>query len=400
MKILLYSVFYLLLLLVWIRIDFKLGRKQHLRQAHRRDFPFRHSDISLFTDGISLFKDMFSEIRAAEFHIHILFYIVKEDHFSKEFLSLLKEKAAQGVQVRLLLDWMGSFGLKKKTIRELRKYGIDISFCQVPKLPYLFYSSQERNHRKITVIDGEIAYLGGFNIGKEYVNEDKKLSPWRDYHLKISGEGVRDLQEEFLEDWFEATGKDYRKTNLFHLEPQKGKCKHLIVPYEGVFLEERYIKLIRMAKDKIIIGTPYFIPSKLLLSELCKALESGVNLTVIVPGKADHPFVKEASYKYFRKLIPKGAQVFQFQNGFYHPKILLVDNQLCDVGTSNFDKRSLFLNHELNCYIYDPDCISQLEKAIQNDLQNSTPLDLKQISDINPARTVKEWIASSISHFL
>ncbi|WP_409296128.1 phospholipase D-like domain-containing protein [Peribacillus sp. SCS-26] len=392
----------LVLALLWLILlaDFKLGRKFHLKRTHRRDFPYRYSDITLFTDGITLFGDMFAEIKAAERHIHILFYIVKEDHFSREFLALLKEKAQAGVEVRLLLDWMGSFGLKKKTIKSLRAHGIQIAFCQVPKLPFLFYSSQERNHRKIAVIDGKKGYLGGYNIGKEYINEDPKLSPWRDYHLKIWGEGALDLQEEFLEDWLEATGCDFRKSTLYKNEVQRGRCRHLIIPCEGVHLEERYIKLIRMAEEKIIIGTPYFIPGKKLEGELLTALKKGIKLTIIVPGNPDHVLVKEASYKYFRKLVPEGAQVYQFQKGFYHPKVILIDNQLVDVGTSNFDKRSLFLNHELNCYIFDRDCIRQIEEALGEDLRHSCPLDIEAISSFNPFRTAKEWVAASISHFL
>ncbi len=390
----------ILLIVLWFWIDFKLGRKSHLKKAHHRDFPYRYSDISLFTDGIPLFEDMFAEIERAELHIHILFYIVKEDHFSREFLGLLKKKADEGVQVRLLLDWMGSFKLKKTTIREIRKHNIHLSFCQVPKLPYLFYSSQERNHRKIAVIDGKTGYLGGFNIGKEYINEDKKLSPWRDYHLKIIGEGVQDLQEEFLEDWFEATGRDFRKSGTFHSKPKKGKCRHRIIPCEGISLEEKFTQLIRIAKEQIIIGTPYFIPSRLLLDELIKALRKGVKLTVIVPGKADHPFVKEASYTYFRKLIPEGAGIYHYQNGFYHPKVILIDHEMCDVGTSNFDKRSLFLNHELNCYIYDQDCISEIEAALIEDISSSEKVELKSLTGFHPKRIFLELAAAAISHFL
>ena len=189
-------------LALWVFMDFTLGRKKHLASAKTNTLPVRESDLAIFAEGPKLFDDLFSELQNAKQHIHILFYIVQDDKISQEFLSILKQKVKNGVEVRLMVDWVGS-GLKRKTIKSLKAAGVEFAYSQMPKLPFLFYSSQVRNHRKITVIDGQIAYLGGFNIGEEYNNHDPKLSPWRDYHLKMTGEGVSDLQSEFLEDWHE-----------------------------------------------------------------------------------------------------------------------------------------------------------------------------------------------------
>jgi cardiolipin synthase A/B len=382
-------------LVLWLYADFTLGRKKHLASAKTNTLPVRESNLSIFAEGPKLFDDLFSELKYAKQHIHILFYIVQDDKISQEFLTILKEKVKAGVEVRFMVDWVGS-GLKRKTINSLKAAGVEFAYSQMPKLPFLFYSSQVRNHRKITVIDGKIAYLGGFNIGEEYNNHDPKLSPWRDYHLKMTGEGVTDLQSEFLEDWHAAA-----KVNLLHNKGyfpalEKGAIRHQIVPTEGILLEEMMSDLISKAKTSIFIGTPYFIPSKKVFNLLRDAVKRGVSVTVLVPLISDHALVKEASYPYLRTLIKEGAEVFQFLNGFYHAKILLVDDSVCDVGTANFDKRSMFLNYELNCLIYDGAFIQKVKRILTEDILNSRKAAL---DDFNRA-LLKEKAASTISYFL
>lgn len=394
--ILLVVIFLVLLLL----IDFHLGRKKHLSKVKKTTFQQRLGQLTLFTDGQDLFDDLFQEIQQAKHHVHILFYIVKKDKISKRFLTLLKKKASEGVEVRLLLDWIGSMGISKKTIASLKKSGVKFSFCHIPKPPYFFYTTQERNHRKITVIDGEVGYLGGFNVGKEYINGDPKLSPWRDYHLKITGESVQDIETTYLSDWLEATGEDIKYKEVYIKQGKKGVHLHQLFPTEGAFLEEEFINLVRTAKQSIIIGTPYFIPSDRLMFTLRKAIIDGVSLRIIVPYTADHLLVKEASFPYFRELLSLGAKVYQYQNGFFHAKYILIDDTILDIGTANFDKRSLFLNHEINCFIYDKQLISSMKLAIQEDIQNSTELSLTELNKMNVWRSAKEKLAAALSPFL
>ncbi|MEW8969382.1 MAG: cardiolipin synthase [Mesobacillus sp.] len=382
-------------LALWIYTDFLLGRKKHLANAKTNTLPIRESNLAIFAEGPKLFDDLFSELKKAKQHIHILFYIVQDDKISQEFLSILKEKAKDGVEVRLLIDWVGS-GLKRKTINSLKSAGIEFAFSQMPKLPFLFYSSQVRNHRKITVIDGQIAYLGGFNIGKEYNNQDPKLSPWRDYHLKMTGEGVADLQSEFLEDWHAAAKVNLLQNKAYFPALEKGKIRQQLVPTEGILLEEMMSDLISKAKASIFIGTPYFIPSKRVFNLLRNAITRGVSVTVLVPLVSDHVLVKEASYPYLRTLIKDGAEVYQYLNGFYHAKVLMVDDEVCDIGTANFDKRSMFLNYELNCLIYDSDFIKTVKRILTEDIMNSRKAAL---DDFNRA-LLKEKAASTISYFL
>ncbi|MBA9027907.1 MULTISPECIES: cardiolipin synthase [Bacillaceae] len=400
MKIAIVLLLLLFFVLYWLRIDFRRGQKHHTQNNHNRVYPKRRGDLKLYTDGNDLFAELFKDIDQATKHVHVLFYIIRNDQFSQHFLDLLMRKARSGVEVRILIDWMGSRNISKRIIKELKKNGVHFSYSFTPKLPYLFYTSQKRNHRKITVIDGEIGYLGGLNIGKEYINQDPRLCPWRDYHLKMTGESIQDLQYEFLTDWYTATKEDYRNSDSYFPKQQPGSMQHMIVPTEGFGLEEIFTQFFHKAKNEIIIGTPYFIPSEALLEELRKLLKKGIKLTIIVPFVSDHPFVKEAAYRYFRILIKEGAHVLQFQNGFYHSKVLFIDNNLCDIGTANFDKRSLFLNHEVNCLIYDPSFLAEVAKKIQDDISKSTTLSECMLSRPTLIQSIKERIAYTISPFL
>jgi cardiolipin synthase len=389
-----------LFIIIWCTCDFILGRKKHLRLSKIRETPIVHGNLDIFPHGKKLFADYFAELKNAARHIHILFYIVKNDRFSQEFLQILKDKAREGVEVRLLIDRLGSLKVSKQMVMELREAGVHFAYSNSIRLPFLFYSSQVRNHRKVSIIDGKIGYLGGFNVAKEYIDEDPKLSPWRDYHLKITGAGVPSLQKEFLIDW-----KEYGRENLledfkYFPESHDGSIRHQFIPTEAHGLEEKYIKLIQSAEDAIIIGTPYFIPSKKMVTELLKAEHRGVKITIIVPYTADHILVQEASFRYLRPLLKQGVQVFQFNNGFYHAKTIVIDDKVCDIGSANFDKRSLYLNKEINCYIYDREFISRVKNVMNWDIQNSRPLTLADLNTPNLYRSIKEVIAGAVSYFL
>lgn len=390
----------LIILCLWLYTDFKLGRKKQKKQAQLPPRIRRESNIDFFASGPEFFHDYFSMLKKAKRHIHIMFYIVKDDRLSKEFMDILADKARSGVEVRLLLDWAGSFPMKKNMVKQLQSQGIQVLFSNAPKLPFLFFSLQARNHRKITVIDGEIGYIGGFNVGMEYINQDPKLSPWRDYHLKLLGEGVADLQQVFLTDWRQASQTNLLDNMIYFPQLEKGAIQHEIIPTDGFLLEEQFSALFRNATFEIIIGTPYFIPSPRLMNDLTAALKRGIDIKILVPKKSDHILVKEASFVHLRKLIKQGASVFEYENGFYHAKIMIIDRQICDIGTANFDKRSLYLNGEVNCYIFDNKLISSIKAVIDKDIEHAKRLTLKELNGPNPFRLCKEAIARSVSSLL
>jgi cardiolipin synthase len=390
----------LFIILLWAIFDYKLGRKFHIKRIKKREFPIRNSDISLFITGQKLYDDLFHEIRKASKHVHILFYIVKDDKISKEFLQLLMEKARNGVEVRLLLDRIGSINLTKEMTSKLKESGVHFSFCHIPKFPFIFYSLNERNHRKISVVDGKIGYIGGFNIGKEYIGQDPKLGDWRDYHLRLEGEGVQDLQTQFLLDWEDATKQTLYSNKMYYPELPKGTRLHQIVPTDGAYLQNVFIELIKKAKHELIIGTPYFIPGSTLFQELLKAAKRGVNIKVIVPMKADHPFVKEASFPYFKPLLDAGCKVYRYYYGFFHAKVIVVDSEVCDIGTANFDKRSLYLNHEINCIISDPPFIQSVRNSLLKDIDFAEEVTADSLKNRSLFQRGKETVSTIISGLL
>ena len=386
----------------WLMIDFKLGRSHFIRTRTRRDYERRNSEIKLFSRGPELFDQMFKEMKEAKSSIHVLFYIVQDDHFALRFLELLHAKAKEGIEVRLLMDQIGSHNVPKSKVKELRDAGVEVDFCRRVKPPYLFFSSQQRNHRKITVIDGVIGYLGGYNIGKEYIDENDipELSPWRDYHLRLEGEGVHDLQTEFCIDWYRATQRDLKEEAKYFPPAAKGTIQHQIFPTEGVNIEDFFKKFIDESQEEVIIGTPYFIPTPILMDALCDALDRGVTVKIIIPNNADHMLVKEAAFPYFRTLLAKGAKVYQFMDGFYHAKVLIVDDHFCDIGTANFDKRSFFINFEINNLIFDTGFIQTLKKEMKKDMEASDLLSESDLSSVSMLTRLKERIGSSISILL
>lgn len=382
-----------------LRLDYQLGRLFHIKKASNRSYPLRKSNPLLFTTGESLFLDYFAEIAKAKHHIHILFYIIRDDKISNDFFSLLSEKAKQGVEIRMLIDWVGC-GMKRKTIRNLKKHGIMFSFSNKPRFPFFFYSLNARNHRKITVIDGKIGYIGGFNVGEEYLGHVKRFGFWRDYHLKLIGETVQDLQTQFLADWQQATKTDLLLENKYFPVLEEGNISMRIVPTDGVFLQARFLELIKLAKQEIIIGTPYFIPGKKIADELISAARHGITIKVIIPMKADHPFVKDAAIPYLKPLIDNGVSFYLFSKGFYHAKVLAIDNFICDIGTANLDKRSLFLNQEINCFIYDSDYIRYIKSTLYKDIADSHRLTLEDLNNRTILQRSKERISTFISDFL
>ncbi|PEX88632.1 cardiolipin synthase [Bacillus cereus] len=396
--------FFLSLLLIcitiWVTIDFSYGRLLHLKRVRSRNFPLRQSDFHLYTYGKDLYDALFTDIKQAKHHVHVLFFIVKNDKISREFLKLLIDKAQEGIEVRLLLDRFGSHHLSNEAIRSLQKHGVSFSFCHKVKFPFLFFSANQRNHRKITVIDGEIGYIGGFNIGEEYLGHNQKLGLWRDYHLRLTGEGVQDLQKQFLHDWFDETNKNLLDTSLYFPKQQTGAILHQFIPTDGAYLQNTFLHLIENAKEELFIGTPYFIPSKKIMNALLKARERGVQITILVPEKADHALVREAKFPYCRKLIRAGCNIYAFQQGFFHAKIIIADNHTCDIGTANFDKRSLYINHEINCLLYDKHFIQTVKTKLHEDLECSSLLSFEDVNPLSLVDRGKEWLGTILAFFL
>jgi cardiolipin synthase len=397
--LMLISILLLVAFFIWIYIDLSLGRKQHKQHNEGITFPKRKGNLTFLSEGSEFFSSLKNDITSATDHIHINFYIFREDSIGREIIQLLKQKANGGVDVRLLLDYVGSYGFPKKTIRQLKEAGASFAFSPKAYPPYFFYSLNKRNHRKITVIDGEIGYMGGYNVGDEYLGKDPKFGVWRDYHLKFSGEGVQDLQHQFIADWKKAAEENLSGSSLYP-KLEKGTTSFQLMPTNGGFIEDKFLDYIKHAKKSIVIGSPYYIPGREIQDALMEAAERGVSVQLLLPMKKDHPLVHETAFPYFKPLLKAGCDIYRFYQGFYHSKVFMIDEEMCDVGTANFDRRSFTLNQEMNCFIDDEGFIEIVKDTLKRDFRRSQKLSMKDIKKRSLSHRFKEKIGTAISGLL
>ncbi|MBF0705208.1 cardiolipin synthase [Alkalihalobacillus hwajinpoensis] len=388
----------LLALILWLITDLHTGNKKR-KLAPSSSRQKMTGNLTFINDGDDFFRALINDIDAAVYQIHMMFYIFRDDATGHMIIEHLCQKATSGVSVYLLVDYGGSHSLKKATIRKMTSCGIVFSYSRKISFPRFFTSINERNHRKITVIDGEIGYVGGFNVGNEYVGKDPKFGYWRDYHLRVTGEAVQGLQDQFFLDW-EESHSPINKHNVYIPPLETGQHKVSFHITNGNSVEEAFASYIDKATTSIIIGSPYYIPGQTVQTSLLRALKCGIKVQVILPMRADHPLVKEASYEYLVELIRAGGEVYQYMNGFYHAKVMIIDETLCDIGTANFDQRSFHINGEINCIISTPSLIVEIKEAIQKDILQCERLDLKRLQDRTIGNRVLAPLARLFSPFL
>ncbi|MED3126943.1 cardiolipin synthase [Bacillus wiedmannii] len=379
---------------IWMNIDVEMGKKMASEYELGQ---VRLGEFQLYTNGEELYKKLFEDIRNAEKYVYIHFYIVGKDEISKEFLQLLEKKATSGVEVKLSVDRIGGYKLKKKIIHQLKSNGVQFTFSKKPKLKHLFYSLHQRNHRRIVTIDGKVSYVGGFNIGKEYLGQNPKFGPWRDYHVRVKGNGATDMERKFATDWEEDTGE---KTPIHESLPAIGNVKYQYLFSDGKGLWEKYGVLLKQAKTSLIIATPYFVPSKEMMKELKDALNRGVNVKILVPFKSDAVLLKQAAYPYLKDMLHAGAEIYQYQNGFFHGKVTIIDGEIVDIGTANFDNRSFYLNTESNCIIYDKGVTADVWNRLKEDFHKSKKFSEEDFEKISKWDWFLARIANVIASYL
>ncbi|QHZ45255.1 cardiolipin synthase [Bacillus sp. NSP9.1] len=389
----------LFLLILLAVFDFYFGRKALKKRAYEPVFSEKRSDIELIHNGEDLCERLMHDIRQAASSVHVMFYMMKHDAISLEFFRLLKDKAEAGVPVYLLIDRIGSMKVKRKTMRMLEESGAHVHFTNLPAFPFFLYRLNARNHRKITIIDGKIGYVGGFNIGMEYLGKEEKFGPWKDYHLRMTGEGVADLQHIFLTDLKRNAPLIKLKSNPFPAL-HKGAVTHTMHATKGFSLEKRYVSLIDQAKERIMICTPYYIPSPALEQAVLSARKRGVIVSILIPMKADHPLVKEAAFVHFSALLEAGCFIYRYYKGFYHAKAVIVDNKHVMIGTANFDFRSLFFNDEVSVVIHDKEWSKQFLSVVQESIEQSELLTKERYAKRPVIQRPLEWLAKSVAYFL
>ncbi|PNK37115.1 cardiolipin synthase [Bacillus thuringiensis] len=385
-------------ILICMHIDVTLGRKMETGKNMPTEYAPHYSDFQLYVEGKSFYKQLFTDIKEAKQSIYTYFFILSDDKSSHTFLNLLKEKAREGVNVYLSVDLLNDLSFERKMKKELQKNGVHFTYSRKQELPFGFYSLHHRNHRRITTIDGEIGYTGGFNIGDEYLGKDKHFGYWRDYHVRVKGEGAKDLEEQFALDWKRDTKEDIKRSTN---KASKGNTLHTMVSYNGHHVAEKYLDLIKQAQHSIVIATPYFIAkNEESMNALIAAQKRGVTVKILWSYKPDLPLIKEAAYPYIRQAVNNGITVYGYKKGMFHGKLMLIDNELTVIGTTNFTSRSFNINDEMNFYIHGGPIVAQVNTVLTEDFRDSKVMTKEFFEKLSFWERCKEKFASLVDFYL
>ncbi len=336
--------------------------------------------VTVFTDGRKKFDALIADIDRAEHNIEIEYYIVKSDGLGREVIAHLIKAARRGVHVRFLTDGIGCRKLSRTAIRKMNEAGIETAIFFPSLIRFVNFRLNYRNHRKLCSIDDAIAYIGGFNIGDEYIGKDPKFGYWRDTHLRIEGDAVGNIKLRFTQDWCYASGQDIKEQSDF---AYKGRPVAGHIPCQMIAsgpdthlhtIQLAMVKMISSAKHRIDIQTPYFIPTAPVIDAIIMAIQVGVEVNLMIPSKRDHIIVFPATLSYAGQLIKEGANVYAYTGGFLHSKALLVDDACCMVGSANMDERSFHLNFEASEIVYSKKVTEHLRESFEEDIKQSVRL--------------------------
>ncbi|WP_342566281.1 cardiolipin synthase [Paenibacillus sp. FSL R7-0345] len=364
------------------------------------------NEIEIFDDGEAKFNAMFEDIRNATKEINVQYYIIQPDALGRRLRDELTAKAKAGVKVRLLYDEIGSRQTSRAFFKELIEHGgkVEVFFPSLFRLINLRINN--RNHRKLCIIDGEIAYIGGFNVGDEYLGLDKKMGYWRDTHFRMKGSAVNQILGRFLLDWNKAAPRGESESEHLPLPQEKHTGSSVVQIISSgpnsqtEHLKNMYLKLIASAKKSVYIQTPYFIPDASFMDACKIALLSGVDVRIMIPNKPDHMFVYPATLSHAGELLPYGVKILQYEKGFMHAKTIVVDQEIASVGTTNIDTRSFRLNFEVNALVCDEEIAGDLHELFLKDSMSCTELTLERYEARPKLLKFKEAVARLLSPIL
>ena len=332
--------------------------------------------VEILNNGQETFDAMLEAIRQAREHIHMEFYRWESDQIGQVFRDALVLKAREGIKIRVIFDDVGSWKIGKKYIASMREAGIEVYAFMPVKFPFLTSKVNFRNHRKITVIDGKIGFVGGLNLADKYIHGTKKLGGWYDTHLRIEGQAVRSLQTIFSMDYYFVSQSLLGNHSQYFPDHRPNEKRLVQITACGpdsdwASIMQAYMAAITSATDYIYICTPYFSPNEAILTALCTMALSGVEVKILLPAQSDSTVAYWNSLSYVSEVMEAGIEVFLFKKGFNHSKLLLVDGIFSSVGTANFDNRSFDLNFEVNALIYNEDLTGQLVTLFNDYLKDS-----------------------------
>jgi len=376
----------------------------HLHLTNQALFT-QDNSVEIFENGSILFRDIKASLERAEKYIHLQYYIIRNDSLGQEILDLLIQKARAGVEIKLLYDGMGCMHLPRSFFRPLIEAGGKTACFFPPLLPYINLRINYRNHRKICLIDGEEGFVGGFNIGNEYLGISKEYGFWRDTHIRIKGSALDELELRFLLDWRYASHDDFiTDAKYFPNRTEQGKTGIQIVSSgpdsKWSSIKNGYLKMISSARRNIYLQTPYFVPDDSILEALKIAALSGIEVCLIIPGKPDHFFVHWASLSYVGELLEAGVRCYTYNRGFIHSKLIVTDGLVSTVGTANLDIRSFDLNFEVNAFIYDEEVSQKFENTFIKDLNDCTEITMENYLGRSASVRIKEAFCRLLSPLL
>ncbi|KLU64219.1 major cardiolipin synthase ClsA [Desulfosporosinus acididurans] len=363
-----------------------------------------HNKVDVLVNGREKFAALLQSLENAAHHIHLSYYIFKDDEIGADVLKILSHKVSEGVEVRVLLDGVGSLFLAGNFMTTMRQAGIQAQWYFPLRFPFLTPRLNLRYHRKIVIIDGYVGYMGGLNIGDEYLSRDPKLGFWRDTHLKLFGESVHTLQSIFLNDWNTVTHQEIRGENYF----PKVEIPDILPIQIGASgpdsnwasILQGFFVAITMAKRSIKIETPYFIPDESLIMGLKTAALSGIDVQIIIQGVPEHKVTYWAMNSYLEELLEAGVKIYKYMKGILHAKVLLIDETLASVGSANMDVRSFSLDFEISAFMYDQKLTMLLVKDFENDLSESRSINLEAFQTRPYSERLKESFARLFSPLL
>lgn len=357
--------------------------------------------VQLLIDGTATFDAIFDAIDNATESLWVQFFIIHDDRLGRTLADKLVSAARRGVQCRVLYDQVGSKSLPKSWVANLRREGIAVEAFVTNRQFGRNFQINFRNHRKLVIADSRIAFLGGLNVGDEYMGWSRGFGPWRDTHIRIEGPSVAGFQLSFLEDWHYTTGDlpqlRLRPPSLVH----NGDAT--IFPVASGPAEDWsicpavYLSTIHCATRRLWMASPYFVPSSPLLHAICHAAIRGVDVRIILPRMADHKLPWLSSFTYYPKLREAGVKLWRYGPGFMHQKVLLADDDMALVGSINLDYRSFMLNFELSAAVQDKKFASQVEAMFLADFDRSQPENLRAFEDGSLLFQLKCRIAALMS---
>ncbi|MEN6445990.1 MAG: cardiolipin synthase [Candidatus Cloacimonas sp.] len=369
-----------------------------------------NNDVTLYSDTLQAFKAILEGIASARYFVHLEYFSINADETGYALQKLLIQKAMEGVEIRFIYDDVGCWMLKKSFKNELRNAGVEFVPFMPVWIPFLNSRLNYRNHRKLVIVDGKKAYLGGLNIGDKYLGRKRYYGYWRDSLAEIEGQAALALQAIFLTDWDFVTGKNLMQECLLDKYlPVLPAEKQYFLPMQIVAngpdsdydsIMQLYFAAITYARNNIRISTPYLVLNESLLSALKIAAISKVKIQILVPDKPDHFLVFWASRSYFQQLLDVGVEIWTYHKGFNHSKTLIVDEEVLLIGTANMDMRSFNQNFELAATIYDKNVCLEAIHQFEEDLKYSSKLDPEKFQQRSMVQKTKESICRLVSPLL